>query len=436
MRIAFIGTGYVGLVSGTCLAEFGHSVVCVDNDQAKVDGLRLGEIPIYEPGLDALVARNTAAGNLVFETDLARAVAQSEVVFIAVGTPSDKDGAADVSAVLAVARDIGAAINGYTVVVIKSTVPVGTGDAVAAILSDVSTPENFSVVSNPEFLREGAAIDDFMAPDRVVVGSDEDRALAVMREVYHPLFVKDVPLVSTSRRTAELTKYAGNSFLATKITFINEMADLCEKVGADVQDLARGIGLDKRIGGLFLQAGPGYGGSCFPKDMLALIRTAEDAGAPARVISTVVAVNEGRKRQMAQKIIDACGGTVKGKTICVLGVTFRPDTDDVRGSTSLEIIPVLKSAGAEVQVYDPQGMAEARGILGEDIRWCGDAYEAVDGAVALSIVTEWDAFRMLDLKRIKGLMDEPRIIDFRNIFEPAHMAAAGFDYHCVGRGAA
>jgi UDPglucose 6-dehydrogenase len=433
MRIAMIGTGYVGLVSGACFSEFGVEVVCVDKDASKIERLKKGEIPIFEPGLDALVANNVKAGRLSFTTDLASAVPGADAVFIAVGTPSRRgDGHADLSYVFAAAEEIGRAMKGYTVVVTKSTVPVGTGREVAKRIRAVRKDADFDVVSNPEFLREGAAISDFMRPDRVVIGAESERAQAVMKELYRPLYLIETPIVFTSIETSELIKYAANTFLATKITFINEMADLCEKVGADVHDVARGIGLDGRIGRKFLHAGPGYGGSCFPKDTLALVRTAQEAGAPLRIVEAVVEVNDARKKKMADKIIAACGGNVKSKTIAMLGLTFKPNTDDMRDAPSLSIVPALEAAGARVQAFDPEGMHEAKKLL-PNVKYCDNAYEAMEGAEALAIVTEWNEFRALDLDRVKSVLKQPVVIDLRNIYPPADMAAAGFKYVCVGR---
>ncbi len=433
MRIAIIGTGYVGLVSGACFSEFGVSVTCVDQDAVKIARLRRNEMPIFEPGLGALVAKNAAAGQLVFTTDLPEAVAGAEAVFIAVGTPSRRgDGHADLSYVFAAAEEIGRALTDYAAVVTKSTVPVGTGRQVAAILRRARPRGGFDVVSNPEFLREGAAITDFMRPDRVVIGSDSERAQAVMRALYRPLFLLETPMLFTGIETAELIKYAANAFLATKITFINEIADLCERVGADVQDVANGIGLDGRIGRKFLHAGPGFGGSCFPKDCVALVRTARETEAELAIVEAVVRVNDARKRRMADKIAAACGGTVAGKTLAVLGLTFKPDTDDMRDSPSLSIVPALTAAGAMIRAYDPEGMAEAAKLL-PDIAYCGDAYEAMAGADALVILTEWNAFRALDLGRVRSLLAAPLVIDLRNIYQPEEMAAAGLSYVSVGR---
>ena len=433
MRIAMIGTGYVGLVSGACFSEFGTEVVCVDKDAGKIARLLKGEMPIYEPGLDDLVAKNVAAGRLSFTTDLKAAVRDADAVFIAVGTPSRRgDGYADLSYVYAAAREIGEAMNGYTVVVTKSTVPVGTGREVHRIISEVRPDGEFDVASNPEFLREGSAIEDFMRPDRVVIGADTDRAREMLRHLYRPLFLIETPILFAKIETAELIKYAANTFLAAKITFINEIANLCEKVGANVQEVARGIGLDGRIGGKFLHAGPGYGGSCFPKDTLALVKTAQDHGAPLRIIETVVAVNDSRKKEMAHKIIDACGGSVSGKTIAVLGLTFKPNTDDMRDSPSLDIVPALIEAGAKVRAFDPQGMGEARHMI-EDVAFCEDAYETMEGADALAIITEWNEFRLLNLDRVKSLLSRPLMVDLRNIYKADEMEEAGFDYYSIGR---
>ena len=433
MQIAMIGTGYVGLVSGACFSEFGHNVVCVDKDAAKIANLRSGEVPIFEPGIEPLVARSVAEGRLSFSTDLAAAVHGADAVFIAVGTPSRRgDGHADLAYVHAAAAEIGAALNGYTVIVTKSTVPVGTSREVARILREVRPDAEFDVASNPEFLREGAAIGDFMRPDRVVIGTGSERAREVLGQVYRPLYLIETPIIFTEPETAELIKYAANAFLATKITYINEMADLCEKVGADVHDVARGIGLDGRIGRKFLHAGPGYGGSCFPKDTLALVRTAEQAGAPMRIVESVIAVNDARKKQMAAKIIEHCGGSIAGKTIAVLGLTFKPNTDDMRDAPSLDILPALIEAGAAVRAYDPEGLDEAKKLL-DGVAWCDGAYEALEGADALVIITEWNAFRALDLARVKELMKAPVMVDLRNIYDPREMAAAGFDYTGIGR---
>ena len=433
MRIAMIGSGYVGLVSGACFSEFGHDVVCVDQDGAKIERLAAGEIPIFEPRLEELVAGNVKAGRLSFTTDLEGAVKAAEGVFIAVGTPSRRgDGHADLSYVYAAAKEVAAALDGYTVVVTKSTVPVGTGREVERIIAEARADAEFDVVSNPEFLREGSAIDDFMRPDRVVIGTQSERAREVMRQLYRPLFLIETPILFTTRQTAELIKYAANSFLAAKITFINEIADLCEAVDADVQDVAKGIGLDGRIGPKFLHAGPGYGGSCFPKDTLAIVRTAEEAGQPLRIVEAVAAVNEARKERMAGKIIAACGGSVKGKVVAVLGLTFKPNTDDMRDAPSLNVVAGLQAGGATVRVFDPEGMEEAKALM-DGVEWCKDAYDAADGAEALTIVTEWNEFRALDLERIKSLMKSPVMVDLRNIYDPADMAQAGFQYTCIGR---
>jgi UDPglucose 6-dehydrogenase len=433
MRIAMIGTGYVGLVSGAAFSEFGVEVICVDKDVAKIARLKKGEIPIYEPGLDALVETNVKAGRLSFSTDLKSAVKGADAVFIAVGTPSRRgDGYADLSYVYAAAEEIADALTGYTVVVVKSTVPVGTCREVERIVSKRRPDADFDVASNPEFLREGSAIADFMRPDRVVIGAESDRSEQVMRSLYRPLYLIETPIIFTTLETAELTKYAANTFLATKITFINEIADLCEKVGADVQDIARGIGLDGRIGRKFLHAGPGYGGSCFPKDTLALVRTARDKGAPLKIVETVVEVNDSRKKAMAQKIIEAAGGSVSGKTVAVLGVTFKPNTDDMRDSPSLDIVPALQAAGATVRAFDPQGMEEAKKML-DGVVWCDDAYDAMKGAHVLAIVTEWNEFRALDLDKARSLLRAPILVDLRNIYRPDDVAAAGFHYASIGR---
>src|SRR5580658_1575707 len=434
MRIAMIGTGYVGLVSGACFADFGHHVTCVDKDASKIAALRAGQIPIYEPDLDRLVADNAAAGRLDFATDLKGPVSEADAVFIAVGTPSRRgDGHADLTYVYAAAREIAAALSGFTVVVTKSTVPVGTGDEVERIIRETRPDADVAVVSNPEFLREGAAIQDFKHPDRIVVGLSDERAKPVMASVYRPLYLNQAPMLYTGRRTAELTKYAANAFLATKITFINEIADLCEKVGADVQEVARGIGLDNRIGGKFLHAGPGFGGSCFPKDTLALIKTGQDYAAPLRIVETVAAVNDQRKRAMARKVAAACGGSLRGKTVAVLGLTFMPNTDDLREAPSIPLITALKDMGAKVRAYDPAGMANAAGEF-PDVAFADGPYTCAEGADALVIVTEWAQFRALDLDRIKRLMKQPVLIDLRNIYRPDEMAQLGFVYDCVGRG--
>ncbi|WP_308910995.1 UDP-glucose dehydrogenase family protein [Pseudokordiimonas caeni] len=433
MKIAVIGTGYVGLVSGTCFSEFGHEVVCVDKDVKKIENLKKGIIPIFEPGLDTMVIRNAEAGRLGFTTDLAEAMDGAAAVFIAVGTPSRRgDGHADLSYVMAAVDEIAALIKSYTVVVTKSTVPVGTGREIKARLSAKLSTDMFDVASNPEFLREGAAIEDFMRPDRVVCGVENERAQGVLKELYRPLFLNETPVIFTSRETAEVVKYAANAFLATKISFINEMADLCERVGADVQEVAKGIGLDKRIGSKFLHAGPGYGGSCFPKDTRALVRSADDAGVDLKIVRAVVEVNEERKRAMAAKVIAGCGGSVAGKKIAVLGLTFKPNTDDMRESPSLDILPALQKAGAEIHAFDPKGMEEAKHLL-PGVHFANDPYEAMTGADALVIVTEWNQFRALDLGRVKDLMKSPVMIDLRNIYGRADLASHGFHYTGVGR---
>jgi UDPglucose 6-dehydrogenase len=433
MRIAMVGTGYVGLVSGACLADFGHEVTCVDKDAAKIDSLRAGRIPIFEPGLDELVSRNVRERRLSFTTELASAVREAEVVFVAVGTPARRgDGHADLTYIFEAARDIAKCTDGYTVLVTKSTVPVGTGDEVERIAREARPEAEIAVVSNPEFLREGAAIADFKRPDRIVIGAEDQRARNVMVEVYRPLYLNAPPLIFTSRRTAELIKYAANAFLATKITFINEIADLCEAVGADVQDVARGIGLDNRIGSKFLHAGPGFGGSCFPKDTLALIKTAQEADAPINIVETVISVNEARKQALAKRVIDACGGSVEGKIVAVLGLTFKPNTDDMREAPSLALIPGLLDAGAVVRAHDPHGIEQARALLPK-VTFCGGPYEAAKGADALVIVTEWDAYRALDLDRIRTTLKNPVVIDLRNIYRPDEMAAKGFHYFSIGR---
>ncbi|KQT89840.1 UDP-glucose 6-dehydrogenase [Methylobacterium sp. Leaf469] len=432
MKIAMIGAGYVGLVSGACFADFGHTVCCVDTDPAKILALEAGRIPIFEPGLDALVADNVRHNRLTFATDVAQAVAQAEVVFIAVGTPSRRgDGFADLSYVHAAARDIAGSLSGYTVVVTKSTVPVGTGDEVERIIREARPGAAFAVVSNPEFLREGAAISDFKRPDRIVIGAEDERAASVMREVYRPLYLNQAPILVTGRRTAELTKYAANAFLATKITFINEIADLCEQVGANVQEVARGIGLDNRIGGKFLHAGPGYGGSCFPKDTLALVKTAQDCGTPLRLVEAVVSVNDQRKRAMARKIATACGGSVRGKTIALLGLTFKPNTDDMRDAPSLAIVAGLQDGGARVRAYDPEGMAGARALM-PDIAYAEDPYACAAGADALVIVTEWNAFRALDWALLSERMPGRTVVDLRNVYRPDDVARHGFRYVGIG----
>ena len=433
MKITIIGSGYVGLVSGACFSDFGHDVVCIDKIDAKIDALNRGEIPIFEPGLDALVAKNKKEGRLSFTTDFSKAVASADVVFIAVGTPSRRGGGhADLSYVYAAAREIVNSIKGFTVVVTKSTVPVGTGDEVERIMRETRPDAEFVVVSNPEFLREGAAIEDFKRPDRIVIGSEDERGTTVMREVYRPLFLNQSPILVTSRRTSELIKYAANAFLAMKITFINEMADLCEAVGANVQEVARGIGLDNRVGSKFLNAGPGYGGSCFPKDTVALVKTAQDYDCPVRLIETTISINDVRKRAMARKVIKACGGEIRGKTIAILGLTFKPNTDDVREAPSFEIIDALQDEGAKIRAFDPEGMTASAEIL-KNVAFTKGAYEAAQGADALVIVTEWDAFRALDFPRLKSLMKFPVLVDLRNIYSQSEMERHGFSYVSVGR---
>ncbi len=437
MRVAMIGSGYVGLVSGACFADFGHVVTCIDKDAGKIERLNRGEIPIYEPGLDRLVEDNMSAGRLFFTTDATDAVREADAVFIAVGTPSRRgDGYADLSYVYAAAEEIAQLMQGFTVVVTKSTVPVGTGDEIETIIAKARADADFAVVSNPEFLREGAAISDFKRPDRVVIGTSDPRAEEVMRELYRPLSLNEAPLMFTSRRTSELIKYAANAFLAMKITFINEVADLCEKLDADVQQVARGIGLDNRIGSKFLNAGPGYGGSCFPKDTLALVRTAQSAGAPLRLIETTVSINDARKKAMAARVSSALGaeaapGSLAGKTVGVLGLAFKPNTDDMRDAPSLDIVPALQAMGARVQAFDPEAH-EARQLL-PDVRFTSSPYEAVEGADAVVIITEWDQFRALDLERVKALMRSPTLIDLRNIYKTEAMARMGFRYFSIGR---
>jgi UDPglucose 6-dehydrogenase len=431
MRVAMIGTGYVGLVSGACFADFGHNVSCIDTDEGKIARLREGEMPIYEPGLEAIVARNVEAGRLSFATTY-ECVRSADAVFIAVGTPSRRgDGYADLTYVYAAAEEIAPLLDGFTIVVTKSTVPVGTGDEIEAILRRLRPDAQFAVVSNPEFLREGAAIEDFKRPDRVVVGLEDERARPVMAELYRPLNLNESPLLYVDRRSSELIKYAANAFLAMKITFINEIADLCEAVGADVQRVARGIGLDKRIGSKFLHAGPGYGGSCFPKDTLALVRTAHDARAPLSLVETTVRVNEARKKAMAGKVADALAGNLAGKTVGVLGLTFKPNTDDMRDAPSLQIIPALQAMGAKVQAYDPEGH-EARQLL-RDVDFKAGPYEALEGADCAVIITEWDEFRALDLDRVKAVMRRPLVVDLRNIYRPEELRPRGFTYLSVGR---
>jgi len=433
MKITMIGSGYVGLVSGACFSDFGHDVVCVDKDASKIEALHAGRMPIYEPGLDQLVATNVAAGRLTFTTDLASAVAGADAIFIAVGTPSRRgDGHADLTYVFEATKEIAAAVTGPTVVVTKSTVPVGTGDRVEEILREERPDIDIAVVSNPEFLREGAAIGDFKRPDRIVIGSEDARARDVMREVYRPLYLNESPILFVSRRTSELIKYAANAFLATKITFINEIADLCEAVGANVQDVSRGIGLDNRIGAKFLHAGPGYGGSCFPKDTLALLKTAEDHESPVHIVEAVVKVNDSRKRAMGRKVLHALGDEPRGKTVAVLGLTFKPNTDDMRDAPSLAVVQSLQDAGVTVRAFDPEGMEAAKAMM-PDVIFCKDAYEAAAGADAVTIVTEWDTFRALDLRRLARVMTAPVMVDLRNVYRPDDVRKLGFAYSSVGR---
>ena len=433
MQVAMIGTGYVGLVSGACFADFGHHVTCVDKDGDKINSLRSGVVPIYEPGLGEVVATNLRDGRLKFSTELAQAVRTADAVFIAVGTPSRRgDGHADLSFVYAAAREIASALTGFTVVITKSTVPVGTGDEVERIIREVNPNADFAVVSNPEFLREGAAIRDFKHPDRIVIGTQHRGAKEVMAELYRPLYLNAAPMVYTTRRAAELIKYAANALLATKITFINEIADLCEKVGADVQEVARGIGLDNRIGAKFLNAGPGFGGSCFPKDTLALMKTGHDFGVPSRIVETVIAVNDQRKRAMGRKVIDVCGGNVRGRTIAVLGLTFKPNTDDMRDAPSIAVITALQDAGANIRAYDPAGMKQAKSVL-DNVEYSSDPYACAEGADALVILTEWDEFRALDVDRVRAKLKRPILVDLRNIYRPEEMARQDFTYVSVGR---
>jgi UDPglucose 6-dehydrogenase len=433
MRVAMIGTGYVGLVSGACMADFGHHVVCVDKDTEKIEKLGRGEIPIYEPGLHDLVGANVRQGRLKFTTNLGETVRTAEAVFIAVGTPSRRgDGHADLAYVQEAAREIAAALEGFTVVIVKSTVPVGTGDEVERIIAEAAPKKDAAVASNPEFLREGAAIHDFKHPDRIVVGADDDRAREIVAEIYRPLSLNLPPILYTSRRNAELIKYAANAFLATKITFINEIADLCEKVGGDVQEVARGIGLDKRIGSKFLHSGPGFGGSCFPKDVRALIKTAQDYDVPLRILEAVASVNETRKRAMARKVAVTFTDGVRGKTIAVLGLAFKPNTDDMREAPSVPLIAALQDMGARVRAFDPASMDQAKAVL-ENVTYGDSAYACADGADALVIATEWDEFRALDLERLRKLMKHPVIVDLRNIYPPEEISRFGFDYSCVGR---
>jgi UDPglucose 6-dehydrogenase len=433
MRITMVGTGYVGLVSGACFADFGHQVTCVDKNADKIAALQRGEIPIFEPDLDRLVETNARAGRLTFSTELTEPVSNSEAVFIAVGTPSRRgDGHADLSYVYAAAREIATGLKGFTVVITKSTVPVGTGDEVERLIREANPSAEIAVASNPEFLREGAAIRDFKHPDRIVVGTDDERARKVIAEIYRPLYLNQAPVLFTGRRTAELTKYAANAFLATKITFINEIADLAEKVGADVQEIARGIGLDNRIGSKFLHAGPGFGGSCFPKDTRALIKTAQDYEAPIRIVEAVLAVNENRKRAMARKVASVFGGSLRGKTVALLGLTFKPNTDDMRESPSIPLITALQDLGAKIKAYDPEGMEQARSEL-SDVTYCDGPYSCAEGADALVIVTEWEQFRALDLPRLKQEMACPVIVDLRNIYRADEVIGHGFRYESVGR---
>jgi UDPglucose 6-dehydrogenase len=433
MRVAMIGVGYVGLVSGACFADFGHKVTCVDKDAGRIAALNRGEVPIYEPGIAELVASNAREKRLVFTTELAGAVAGADAVFIAVGTPSRRgDGHADLSYVYAAAREIAKALSGFTVVITKSTVPVGTGDEVERIIRETRPDAEVEVVSNPEFLREGAAIRDFKHPDRIVIGTENARAREVMAELYRPLYLNAAPLLFTGRRTAELIKYAANAFLATKITFINEIADLAEKVGADVQEVARGMGLDNRIGGKFLHAGPGFGGSCFPKDTLALLKIGQDHDAPLRIVEAVMAVNDARKRAMARKVLAALGGDLRGKTIAVLGLTFKPNTDDMREAPSIPLIAALQDMGAKVRVYDPVGMEQAKTQL-TSVTYCDDAYSCAEGASALVLVTEWEQFRALDFSRLKKVMARTVMVDLRNIYSAEEVTRHGFAYESVGR---
>ncbi len=436
MRVVIIGTGYVGLVSGACFADFGHYVTCVDKDKNKIAELNQGGIPIFEPGLDVLVETNVSAGRLSFTTDVREPVRNADIVFIAVGTPTRRgDGHADLSYVHAAAEEIAAFLDGYTVVVNKSTVPVGTGDEVDAIIKKTNPQADFDVASNPEFLREGAAINDFKHPDRIVIGAHAERAIAAMRELYRPLYLNETPLVITERRTAELIKYAANAFLAVKISFINEISDLCDKVGANVQQVARGIGLDKRIGGKFLHAGPGYGGSCFPKDTLALSKTAQEHESPVRIVDTVIDVNNKRKQAMVERIVKACGGNVVGKTIAILGLTFKPNTDDMRESPSLVIVPGLQKLGATIRAFDPEGMEEAKKEFAgaQPIHYCTDAYDCMDGADAAVLLTEWDQFRAFDFERVVELLKSPTFIDLRNVYPLEEIASSGLDYTSIGR---
>jgi UDPglucose 6-dehydrogenase len=434
MKIAMIGSGYVGLVSGACFADFGHTVVCIDKAEGKIEALNRGEIPIFEPGLDALVAENVKAGRLSFTTEFSGPVSEADVVFIAVGTPSRRgDGHADLSYVYAAAREIAESVKGFTIVVTKSTVPVGTGDEVERIMRETRPDADIAVVSNPEFLREGAAISDFKRPDRIVVGIEDERAREVMTEVYRPLYLNQLPLLFTTRRTSELIKYAANAFLAMKITFINEIADLCEKVGADVQQISRGIGLDGRIGSKFLHAGPGYGGSCFPKDTLALVKTAQDNDSPVRLIETTIAINDTRKRAMARKVINALNGDVRGKKIAILGLTFKPETDDMRDAPSISIIQALQDGGARIFAYDPEGMEASKATL-DNVTYGNSPYDIAEGAEAVVIVTEWNQFRALDFQRLKSVMAKPLLVDLRNVYTPDEVKRHGLAYASIGRG--
>ncbi|MCP4072488.1 MAG: UDP-glucose/GDP-mannose dehydrogenase family protein [Hyphomicrobiales bacterium] len=433
MRVVMIGTGYVGLVSGACFADFGHDVICIDKDEKKIENLKNGVMPIFEPGLEGLVESNVKAGRLNFDSDPNEAVGKADVVFIAVGTPTRRgDGHADLRYVYQAAEELALMIKGYTVIVNKSTVPVGTGDEVEAIIRKTSPDASFDVASNPEFLREGAAINDFKRPDRIVLGSDSERAIEQMRVLYRPLYLNETPMVITSRKTAELTKYAANAFLAVKISFINEIADLCEEVGANVQEISRGIGLDNRIGPKFLNAGPGYGGSCFPKDTLALSRTAEDFGSPLSIVNAVIKSNDDRKKSMAKRIVDACGGDINGKTISILGLTFKPNTDDMRYSASIDIIPELQKMGAEIKVFDPEGMEEAQREF-ENIEYCSDAYDCLENSFAGVILTEWNQFRALDLRRVSQLISGKILIDLRNIYSRDEVSSEGLEYYSIGR---
>ncbi|MEM7462937.1 MAG: UDP-glucose/GDP-mannose dehydrogenase family protein [Pseudomonadota bacterium] len=433
MRVAMIGTGYVGLVSGACFADFGHEVICIDKDSAKIGALKQGEIPIFEPGLDLLVASNVEENRLFFTTEASDAIASADIVFIAVGTPARRgDGHADLSYVYAAAEEIAGLLDGYTVIVTKSTVPVGTGDEVEAIISRVAPEAEFDVASNPEFLREGAAISDFKRPDRIVVGAESERAVAALRELYRPLYLNETPMVVTGRRTAELIKYAANAFLAVKIGFINEISDLCDAVGADVQQIARGIGLDNRIGGKFLHAGPGYGGSCFPKDTLALSKTAQDADTPITIVDSVIKSNDNRKKSMVDRIVEAAGGDVSGKVISILGLTFKPNTDDMRDAPSLVIIPGLQALGASIRAFDPEGMNEAGKLL-EDVTYCNGAYDCIEGSDIAVILTEWDQFRALDLDRVASSLNENTLVDLRNIYPLDEISGRDINYHSIGR---